>query len=68
MGAGGPLGGRPMAPRGPLQPRPLMDFGEQLEGTVYPPDQMQVIYCLLHGSVRDVLLAINRNDNLQDIQ
>jgi len=42
MGAGGPLGGRPMAPRGPLQPRPLMDFGEQLEGTAYLPDQMQV--------------------------
>ena len=32
-----------MAPRGgPMQPRPLMDFGEQLDGTALPPEQMQV--------------------------
>ena len=43
MGVGGPPGVRPVAPRGvPLQPRPLMDFGEQPDGTVLPPEQMQV--------------------------
>lgn len=42
MGVGGPPGARPMGPRGmPMQPRPLMDFGEQPDGTVLPPEQMQ---------------------------
>ncbi|RMX40076.1 hypothetical protein pdam_00002277 [Pocillopora damicornis] len=42
MGVGGPPGVRPVAPRGvPLQPRPLMDFGEQPDGTGLPPEQMQ---------------------------
>lgn len=42
MGVGGPPGVRPVAPRGvPLQPRPLMDFGEQPDGTVLPQEQMQ---------------------------
>jgi len=43
MGVGGPPGVRPMAPRGgTMQPRPLMDFGEQLDGTSFFPEQMQV--------------------------
>ena len=43
MGVGGPPGARPMAPRGPpTQPRPLMDFGEQMDGTAYLPDQMHM--------------------------
>lgn len=43
MGVGGPPGVRPVAPRGvPLQPRPLMDFGEQPDGTVLPPEQVQM--------------------------
>ena len=44
MGVGGPSGVRPMAPRGgKMQPRPLMDFGEQLDGTTFFPEQMQQV-------------------------
>lgn len=43
MGVGGPPSVRPMGPRGGnMQPRPLMDFGEQLDGTAFYPEQMQV--------------------------
>lgn len=42
MGVGGPPSVRPMGPRGGnMQPRPLMDFGEQLDGTAFYPEQMQ---------------------------
>lgn len=43
MGVGGPPGMRPMAPRGgAMQPRPLMDFGEQPDGAAFFAEQMQV--------------------------
>lgn len=42
MGVAAPLmGARTMAPQGPMQPRPLMDFGER-PGTLNAPDKMQV--------------------------
>ena len=43
MGMAAPLmGGRGIAPQGPMHPRPLMDFAEQLEGPMNAPDKMQV--------------------------
>ena len=43
MGTAAPLmGARAIAPQGPMQPRPLMDFGEQPDGVVNPPEKMQV--------------------------
>ena len=49
MGQGGPPGVRPMGPRGVgMQPRPLMDFGEQPDGTAFFPDQVQV--CMMQVS------------------
>ena len=43
MGMAAPLMGvRAIAPQGSMQPRPLMDFGEQPDGGVNPPEKMQV--------------------------
>lgn len=43
MGMAAPLMGvRAIAPQGSIQPRPLMDFGEQPDGGVNPPEKMQV--------------------------
>lgn len=53
VGVGGPPGARPMAPRGPpTQPRPLMDFGEQLDATAYPPDQMHMQVYMYRSRVK----------------
>lgn len=43
MGMAAPLMGvRAIAPQGSMQPRPLMDFGEQPDGGVNPPEKIQV--------------------------
>ena len=59
---------RPMAPReGTMQPRPLMDFGEQLDGTAFFPEQMQVYFAAFAATSNLVELCSTNYPHLCNI-